>query len=1271
MNTRTTAPQYFPSSNRFNEESNDRPQNHRKRNIKKPLRSRERDHGQFIPNPISPIPAHGIDGKRITDAFGNTVAINKTNANDAPSSNRADLNQKGKLNSFAKGSFQTTPQGFLDDDFADFESATYSNSTTSGGSGSHSSPLDVDVRRNHYSSASKKHVANGSQAKTTTRRKQVNLQANRPNRLGLVRQVTDGTSALTPSPATMMSMKTPGTGLSSMAVGKSHSQSMKSDRTTPFGYRNTPSGMNLHMEMGMSDKKKALFDRDRSKSSSVQKTRAISDDSIQFDDFFKERQPMSSLITPNSIKVDSDPTDAFFSSDKQQQQPPPHKSSHTCNGDKIGDGNDDLFSSKESPQSTGFDPKNDFIQCTSIEFTTTEDLFANANPFPSSSNRPSNQTGANPIQPPKPDLMHEHDRDHHILTTTEQDFDIYQFNGLMVDDSTIGTALSQRHLLRHDSVSPQKKRNQVVTSSGSIAGIGQADKMKKSKSPLNFFIKSSTPRKLKQRARKSKQKDPIETETQTPQDQTQTPSSPSRSQSKLKHRLTTGSARKRSEKLEQKMNQTQESQEKMLQRHQANYDAFKSARKEKRNTPPAVEREDLHNSQQSEIGAILSNGVRNGTSSRTKKENPRAQKQYALAHESMVFDEAGVSVAGSSTMQNKEKQPGKSFGSPSSSMSSIPGLSTSNRTSTSVRTPDVFGKKHVLSLEQSAFDLSMPSPNESKSSNSKRGAQVSMSHDEMSPLVMRKNIQTSSETKKEATQPATTNRSRHVNRSRRKEKKDRSKDLPPLPEHVSVPTQDSSSAQPKRSSKWNNTPDKSNDLPPLPKHLSKAKWNDSPDKSNDLPPLPKNLSKAKQLIQKTRDVSTEEPVPISNLSTSHDEMSPMVTKQMGKASHTDQDHKEDFVEQEVIASKKIEFSEQSSDSHFEEADITGNAIAEISPPTPVPKKKGMRHTGGPFLDKSWQPSPIKPGGSFAIFDETTIIESRSNEEENAPVQMDQDDSSSAQPSQSAEDYNFMRVVAAIVIQTFFRRHLAYKLTCERYSAVLKIQRFLREAYWEKKRYRSLIMQQTTYQFYDLAAVQIQAAWRGWWVRDCMNVEEYCASTIQRTFRAYWARVNYKYDVYRIVIAQSVVRRFLAKYRLHKERKAAILIQSQWRVSIAKDKARNARADMLIVQSVKKKVRATQYEPELDHQASRTVRDNRKTMSRRPLVSQVPISHSERTLKTGTTNHRTQTREVHKVTEENLQKNGDLTQMNTDELIQKWQSRRSRHSNTRTHQLAEF
>lgn len=137
-------------------------------------------------------------------------------------------------------------------------------------------------------------------------------------------------------------------------------------------------------------------------------------------------------------------------------------------------------------------------------------------------------------------------------------------------------------------------------------------------------------------------------------------------------------------------------------------------------------------------------------------------------------------------------------------------------------------------------------------------------------------------------------------------------------------------------------------------------------------------------------------------------------------------------------------------------------------------------------------------------------------------------------------------------------------------------------------------------FFALAAIQIQAAYRGWWVRDCLAVDSYCASMIQKTYRGYVSRCNFSEELYRIVLVQSACRRFLAMdfsvtrmycivriqsvargFLVRKRMRntsqnidcsnvfeiAATMIQAQWRSFACEMQFLRAYEDILVVQSV--------------------------------------------------------------------------------------------------------
>lgn len=86
---------------------------------------------------------------------------------------------------------------------------------------------------------------------------------------------------------------------------------------------------------------------------------------------------------------------------------------------------------------------------------------------------------------------------------------------------------------------------------------------------------------------------------------------------------------------------------------------------------------------------------------------------------------------------------------------------------------------------------------------------------------------------------------------------------------------------------------------------------------------------------------------------------------------------------------------------------------------------------------------------------------------------------------------------------------------------------------------------------DHAATMIQTAFRGYWARDCLAVDNYCATLIQKTWRSYGVRHTYVFDLYRIVLVQSLWRRRVAYNRACILYYAAILIQATARGYLAR------------------------------------------------------------------------------------------------------------------------
>ena len=178
------------------------------------------------------------------------------------------------------------------------------------------------------------------------------------------------------------------------------------------------------------------------------------------------------------------------------------------------------------------------------------------------------------------------------------------------------------------------------------------------------------------------------------------------------------------------------------------------------------------------------------------------------------------------------------------------------------------------------------------------------------------------------------------------------------------------------------------------------------------------------------------------------------------------------------------------------------------------------------------------------------------------------DSSMSQNGSS--DTIFLRVVASVVIQTYVRRYLAFNEACKRYSAVLVIQSFYRQ-HVVKTKPEEVSPPKSPEDIFRSAATLIQATFRGWWARDCLSVDNYCASLIQRNVRRYFCHLNYQYDLYCLTIVQSVVRRFIVRRRMKNERlsmtRAATKIQSIWRMYDTSMNFIHFLADILIVQSV--------------------------------------------------------------------------------------------------------
>jgi len=197
---------------------------------------------------------------------------------------------------------------------------------------------------------------------------------------------------------------------------------------------------------------------------------------------------------------------------------------------------------------------------------------------------------------------------------------------------------------------------------------------------------------------------------------------------------------------------------------------------------------------------------------------------------------------------------------------------------------------------------------------------------------------------------------------------------------------------------------------------------------------------------------------------------------------------------------------------------------------------------------------------------------------------------------------FIETVAAIVIQTALRRFLAVL-----YAEELRHTRALPDAKNSKEKDRSfddsatqeddrevdISAEHALDMMFELAAVQIQSVFRGFWVRDCLDVDHYCATVIQTAYRRHCCRENYRRDLQRVIMVQSWWRRNIARdqaatilayvtivqalfrgYRCRVRRCSleisATTIQSTWRAFAGQTDFIRTLVDVLIVQSIVRK-----------------------------------------------------------------------------------------------------
>ena len=166
---------------------------------------------------------------------------------------------------------------------------------------------------------------------------------------------------------------------------------------------------------------------------------------------------------------------------------------------------------------------------------------------------------------------------------------------------------------------------------------------------------------------------------------------------------------------------------------------------------------------------------------------------------------------------------------------------------------------------------------------------------------------------------------------------------------------------------------------------------------------------------------------------------------------------------------------------------------------------------------------------------------------------------------SSDSIGFLETVAAIVIQTAYRRHQAVLHVASLKKGPIATFSRLREQRQELLQYRAAVGLGGTKNknipkqasrhahvggpedMYELAAIRIQSAFRGFWARDSLDVDHYCATIIQTAFRSYCCRQQFRETyirvVSRVVCIQAIWRRSRARDHAATLLGAAILIQA--------------------------------------------------------------------------------------------------------------------------------
>jgi hypothetical protein len=164
---------------------------------------------------------------------------------------------------------------------------------------------------------------------------------------------------------------------------------------------------------------------------------------------------------------------------------------------------------------------------------------------------------------------------------------------------------------------------------------------------------------------------------------------------------------------------------------------------------------------------------------------------------------------------------------------------------------------------------------------------------------------------------------------------------------------------------------------------------------------------------------------------------------------------------------------------------------------------------------------------------------------------------------------FIESVASVVVQTAARQFLAKIKTrkmreenekqlthdLDRQNAVRRRQMAVRSR--KAKLSDMARSKDVEHNMYDVAAVNIQAVFRGWNLRDSLTVDHYCATSIQTVFRGFTSLLRYNTQLYCIRLIQAVFRGHSVRKKLHENSArgfrnehtpdvAAVIIQTRWR-----------------------------------------------------------------------------------------------------------------------------